>query len=65
MACPSYNQGAMAVRRSSEQSRATARLVSQYDNLLGTVLKACKAHYGSRLAALAVYGSVGPRHAQG
>lgn len=59
MACPSYNQGAMAVRRSSEQSRATARLVSQYDNLLDTVLNACRIYYGHRLVALAVYGSVG------
>lgn len=49
----------MAVRRSSEQSRETARLLSQYDHLLDTVLNACRAYYGSRLAALAVYGSVG------
>ena len=49
----------MTIRRSSEPKRAKARLLSQYDHLLDTVLKACKAHYGSRLAALAVYGSVG------
>lgn len=49
----------MTVRRSSEQSRATAYVRNQYDILLDTVLKACKVHYGSRLAALAVYGSVG------
>ena len=49
----------MAVRRSSDESRATSYLLSQYDNLLDTVLKACKAHYGPRLVALAVYGSVG------
>jgi hypothetical protein len=49
----------MTVRRSTEKSGATARLVRQYDRLLDTVLKSCKAHYGSRLAALAVYGSVG------
>ena len=49
----------MAVRRSSEQNRAASYVLSQYDNLLDTVLKACKAYYGNRLAALAVYGSVG------
>lgn len=49
----------MTIRRSSEPKRATARRLSQYDSLLDAVLKACKAHYGSRLAALAVYGSVG------
>ncbi|MDE2976001.1 MAG: nucleotidyltransferase domain-containing protein [Acidobacteriota bacterium] len=49
----------MVVRRSSEQSRATSYLPRQYDQLLDTVLKACKLHYGRRLAALAVYGSVG------
>lgn len=49
----------MATRRSSDRSRATTYLLSQYDNLLDTVLEACKVYYGSRLAALAVYGSVG------
>lgn len=49
----------MAASRSSEPNRATPYLLSQYDHLLDTVLQACKLYYGSRLAALAVYGSVG------
>lgn len=49
----------MAVRRSSKQNRTTPYLLSQYDHLLDTVLKACKLYYGTRLVALAVYGSVG------
>ena len=56
---PPYNQGGTTIRRSPEPKRAKARLLSQYDSLLDTVLKACKTHYGSQLAALAVYGSVG------
>ena len=32
---------------------------SSYDVLLDTLLQVCRAHYGDRLAALAVFGSVG------
>ena len=32
---------------------------AEYDALLGDLVRACRAHYGARLAAVAVYGSVG------
>ena len=32
---------------------------SEYDAVLGDLVEACRAHYGKRLIAVAVYGSVG------